>query len=294
MKWLVTGAGGLLGQEVEKALEHEEASAMDHGALDITDPVAVMRAVEGHQAVINCAGYTKVDAAEVHEDEATAVNGSGVLNLARACACTGARLIHVSTDYVFDGRAHTPYQENAAPKPLSVYGRTKLIGELAVQQVLPHTGYVVRTAWLYGATGPNFVATMLRLAGERETVSVVADQFGQPTWARDLARQLVALGRCEDAPAGIYHGTSSGVTSWYGLAQETFRLCGLDPRRVRPIHTSQYPLPAPRPAFGVLGHERWRVTGIGRLGPWHSRLALALREPGGLSPAGWQVAPGTT
>ncbi|MGW2255105.1 dTDP-4-dehydrorhamnose reductase [Kitasatospora sp. NPDC001660] len=279
MRWLITGAGGLLGQEVEKALEHEEISAMTHTELDITDQAAVMKAVDGHRVVINCAGYTRVDEAESREDEATAVNGRGVWNLARACAHNRVRLIHVSSDYVFDGRARTPYAEDAVPNPLSAYGRSKLAGELAVRQLLPQAGYVVRTAWLYGSSGPCFVSTMLRLAGERETVEVVADQVGQPTWARDLAKQLVALGRCEGAPAGIYHGTATGATTWFGLAQETFRLSGLDSRRVRPIPASHYPTAARRPAFSVLAHDRWQATGIGELGPWRDRLRLALEAP---------------
>ncbi|MEU8517398.1 dTDP-4-dehydrorhamnose reductase [Kitasatospora sp. NPDC048722] len=279
MRWLITGAGGLLGQAVERALEHEEISALKHTALDITDPVTVAKAVDGHQVVVNCAGYTRVDNAETHEDKANAVNGYGALTLARACAHTGARLIHVSSDYVFDGRSTVPYREDATPRPLNAYGRSKLMGEQAVQQVLPRTGYVVRTAWLYGAGGPSFVATMLRLGRTGETVSVVADQFGQPTWTADLARQLVALGHCKDAPAGIYHGTASGQASWFDLAREVLRLTGLDPLRVRPITTAEYPLPARRPVFGVLGHERWKLAGIREIGPWRDRLTLALSDP---------------
>ncbi|MFD7907229.1 dTDP-4-dehydrorhamnose reductase [Kitasatospora sp. NPDC059747] len=278
MRWLITGSGGLLGREVVEVLAGEEVSAMTHQALDISDPVAVAKAVNGHDTVINCAGYTKVDLAEANEAEATAVNGHGVWNLARACAHTGATLLHVSSDYVFSGTSRTPYREDAAPGPLNAYGRSKLVGEMAVLHLLPRTGYVVRTAWLYGTGGPCFVATMLRLAAERETVSVVDDQFGQPTWARDLAGQLVALGRCRDAPPGIYHGTSGGSTTWFGLAKELFRLSGLAPERVLPIPAVRFPLPAQRPVYTVLGHERWQTTGIRELGPWHDRLRLALEE----------------
>ena len=196
--WLVTGAGGMLAQDVLAALaaEGEPSVALDRAALDLTDPAAVRQALERHRpaVVVNCAAWTAVDDAETREDEAHRVNGEAPAHLADACARTGAALLHVSTDYVFAGDATTPYAEDAPTAPRSAYGRTKLAGEQAVLKALPDRGYVVRTAWLYGAGGPNFVRTMIRLAGERETLDVVDDQRGQPTWTADLADLLLAPG----------------------------------------------------------------------------------------------------
>ncbi|MER6981232.1 dTDP-4-dehydrorhamnose reductase, partial [Streptomyces carpinensis] len=209
--WLVTGAGGLLGHDMVAELAADpaaEVTALDRERLDITDPAAVRAAVAGHRVVVNCAAWTDVDGAERAEQAATAVNGTGVRHLAHACADNGAILLHISTDYVLPGNARRPYPEDASTGPVNAYGRSKLVGERAVAELLPHTGYIVRTAWLYGAHGPNFVATVLELAARRETLDVVADQHGQPTWSRALARQLAALGRAAltgRAPAGVYH-----------------------------------------------------------------------------------------
>ncbi|MGW4568074.1 dTDP-4-dehydrorhamnose reductase, partial [Streptomyces sp. NPDC004561] len=237
--WLVTGAHGLLGQDVLAELATDPdavVTGLSRERLDITDPAAVRAAVAGHRVVVNCAAWTDVDGAERSEEAATEVNGTAVRHLARACADGGAVLLHISTDYVFPGDTRRPYPEDAPTGPVNAYGRGKLAGERAVAELLPHTGYIVRTAWLYGAHGPNFVATMLELAARRETLDVVADQFGQPTWTRALARQLAALGRAALAgwaPAGVYHGTSSGRTTWCGLAQEAFRQRGPGGGRVR-------------------------------------------------------------
>ncbi|MFF4562805.1 dTDP-4-dehydrorhamnose reductase [Streptomyces sp. NPDC001435] len=283
--WLVTGARGLLGQDVLAELAGDPdavVTGLSRDRLDITDPSAVRAAVAGHRVVVNCAAWTDVDGAERSEAAATAVNGTGVRHLARACADSGAFLLHVSTDYVFPGDARRPYPEDAPTGPVNAYGRSKLAGERAVLELLPHTGYVVRTAWLYGAHGPNFVATMLELATRHATLDVVADQHGQPTWSRALARQLIALGRAASAgraPAGIYHGTAAGRTTWCGLARETFRLSGLDPERIRPVGSDKFPRPAARPAFGVLGHDHWSRAGLAPLAPWGDQLAAALKEP---------------
>ena len=194
-RWLVTGAGGLLGRDLVEVLSAQvEVTAADRARLDITDPDVVAAAVAGHDVVINAAAWTDVDAVEAAEPAATAVNGHAMAGLARACEVTGARLIQISTDYVFSGDAHTPYAEDAPTDPINAYGRGKLVGERAVRELLPQAGYVVRTAWLYGSHGGNFVATMLRLARERDTVDVVDDQRGQPTWTRALAAQLATLG----------------------------------------------------------------------------------------------------
>ncbi|MFD9125789.1 dTDP-4-dehydrorhamnose reductase [Kitasatospora sp. NPDC059571] len=279
---LVTGAGGMLGRDLLAVLAGagRQATALDRAALDVTDAAAVRDAVAGHSVVVNCAAWTDVDGAESAEEAATAVNGTGARHLALACRDTGARLLHVSTDYVLPGDTDRPCPESAATGPVNAYGRSKLAGERAVLELLPDTGYVVRTAWLYGDHGPNFVATMLRLAAVRDTVDVVDDQHGQPTWARALAGRLLALADTPDAPAGIYHGTSAGRTTWHGLARETYRQAGLDPARVRPTTSAAFPRPAARPAYSVLGHDRWAGAALDPLGPWQDDLARALAEPG--------------
>jgi dTDP-4-dehydrorhamnose reductase len=279
--WLVTGAGGMLGRELVAVLAARGAAvaAPRRAELDITDPAAVAAAVAGRDLVVNAAAWTDVDGAETAEDAATAVNGTAVAGLAAACARAGAALVHVSTDYVFPGTAGRPYAEDAPTAPINAYGRSKLAGERAIRAVLPERGFVVRTAWLYGAGGPNFVATMLRLARERDTVDVVDDQLGQPTWSYALADRLVALGQAAlagAAPAGVYHGTASGQTTWYGLAREVFARAGLDPDRVRPTTSERFVRPAKRPAYSVLGHGRWAAAGLPPMAGWREMLAAAL------------------
>ncbi|GJF29282.1 NAD(P)-dependent oxidoreductase [Kitasatospora sp. NE20-6] len=279
--WLVTGAGGMLGRDLLAVLDEagEKATGLDRSALDVTDAQAVREAVHGHEVVVNCAAWTDVDGAESAEAAATAVNGAGARHLALACREAGARLLQVSTDYVLPGDTDRPCPESAATGPVNAYGRSKLAGEQAVLELLPGTGYVVRTAWLYGEHGPNFVATMLKLAAVRATVDVVDDQHGQPTWSHDLARQLLALGRAPHAPAGVYHGTAAGRTTWYGLAREAYALAGLDPERIRPTTSAAFPRPAVRPAWSVLGHDRWAAAGLAPLPDWRDSLAAALRRP---------------
>ncbi|MFF7639160.1 dTDP-4-dehydrorhamnose reductase [Streptomyces canus] len=281
--WLVTGAGGMLGQDVLARLDRsgERFVALDRKALDLTDADAVSAALEEHRpaVVVNCAAWTAVDDAETREDEALAINGDGPANLAAACARTGAVLLHVSTDYVFAGDATTPYAEDAPTAPRSAYGRTKLAGEKAV--LASERGYVVRTAWLYGSGGPNFVKTMIKLEGVKDTLDVVDDQRGQPTWSADLAGLLVELGLgalAGTAPAGVYHGTSSGETTWHGFTQEIFRLLGADPDRVRPTTSDAFVRPAPRPAYSVLGHGRFAEAGIEPLRDWRAALTEAFPE----------------
>lgn len=272
MTWLVIGSRGQLGTDLMDLLG-DKAVGLDVPDIDITDLDSVAQAIYdvGPELVVNCAAYTAVDAAESDETTAQAVNGTGAANVAQAAAQT--RLIHVSTDYVFDGTATVPYQEDAAPSPRSAYGRTKLFGE---QAVLRHPeAYVVRTAWLYGAAGNNFVKTMLGLERTRDTLSVVDDQVGQPTWSRDLAAQLILLGSSSAAP-GIYHGTNAGQTSWYGFTRRIFELAGADPDRVLPTTTDEFPRPAPRPAYSVLGHDRWAQQGLPEMRPWDEALAQAL------------------
>ncbi|TFC19184.1 dTDP-4-dehydrorhamnose reductase [Cryobacterium algoritolerans] len=277
MKYLITGAAGMLGRDLQVALAGRDVTALGHADLDITDLSAVLEAVDGYDAIINAAAYTKVDDAETNEDAAYAINATGPHNLALAAAATGARLVQISTDYVFDGNATEPYGEDTPIDPLSAYGRTKAAGEAFVLSTHPTGSYIVRTAWLYGEHGPNFPKTMLKLAAARDTLSVVDDQVGQPTWTADLAKQIVAL-LDSKAPAGIYHGTNSGVTSWFGFAQAVFAGAGLDPARVTPTDSSLFVRPAPRPAYSVLGHDTWRSAGLAPMRDWREALADATAQ----------------
>jgi len=251
-------------------------TAMDRAGLDVTDAAAVTDAITRGRpdVVVNCAAWTAVDDAEASEEQALAVNGGGAANLAAACARFGARLVQVSTDYVFAGDASRPYAEDDVPAPRTAYGRTKLAGERAVLGGLPGSGYVVRTAWLYGVHGPSFARTMIKLEDQRPTVDVVDDQYGQPTWTIDVARQIIALVHSPAAP-GIYHATSSGQTTWFGLAREIFALLGADPARVRPIPSSALPRTARRPAYSVLGHGAWAGPGLPPIGEWRTALYRA-------------------
>jgi dTDP-4-dehydrorhamnose reductase len=277
-RWVVTGAGGMLGRDILALLhrEREQAHGLARADLDVTDPTAVRDVFRRlrPEVVVNCAAWTAVDDAESHENRALAVNRNGPANLAVACAACGARLFQLSTDYVFGGTAREPYREDAVPDPRTTYGRTMLAGEQAVLGRLPRTGYVVRTAWLYGGQGPNFVRTMIRLERERHGVDVVDDQHGQPTWTVDVATQIVALMRSDPEP-GVYHATSSGQTTWCGLAREVFRLLGADPERVRAVASGALDRPAPRPAYSVLGHARWASAGIAPIPDWRLSLRSA-------------------
>lgn len=273
MKYLIAGARGMLGTDLRDALHGREVVALGRDELDITDQESIAAAVAGVDVVINAAAYTNVDAAEEDEATASAVNGTAAGLLARGAAHVGARFVQVSTDYVFDGLGRSPYPESSTIKPLGAYGRTKAEGERLVQQEHP-SAYIVRTAWLYGAHGPNFAKTMLRLAGERETVSVVDDQRGQPTWTSDLADAIVRL-LDADAPAGVYHGTNAGETTWFGFARAVFEVAGLDPERVLPTDSTSFVRPAPRPAYSVLGHEGWSRAGLAPLRDWRVALEAA-------------------
>ena len=277
-RWLVVGCDGMLGQDLVAALGESpgahEVTAVDRDVLDIINPDACLAAVADHDIVVNVAAWTAVDEAETHEAQAFAVNAVGAANLARACSAAGARMVQVSTDYVFAGDATSPYAEDAPLAPRSAYGRTKAAGEWAVQALCPQS-WIVRTAWLYGANGPNFVKTMARLAAERDMMSVVDDQRGQPTWTVDLADSIARLVTSE-APFGTYHGTSSGETTWFGFAQEIFRLLGLDPARVLPTTSEAFVRPAPRPAYSVLGHDAWQRAGVAPIREWSDALVESM------------------
>ena len=278
-QWLVTGAQGMLGTDLLDVLTARRAAdtvvALDLPDLDVTDPDQVGTAVDGVDVVVNCAAFTDVDGAETNEAAAFTVNAVGPATLARACAASGTRMLHISTDYVFAGDASEPYPEDAPIAPRSAYGRTKAAGEWAVQACLPDRSWILRTAWLYGWHGKNFVDTILRLAAERDVVDVVADQQGQPTWTVDLADRIVDTVE-RDVPAGVYHATASGHTTWHGLAQTAVALTGGDPAKVRPTTTAAFPRPAPRPAWSVLSHQRWTAAGLSPLKPWDNALIRAL------------------
>lgn len=273
-RYLVTGSAGMLGTDLLAALGGRDATGLSRAALDVTDPDAVAEAVAGHDVIINAAAHTKVDDAETHEDDAHRINAHGAANLARAAALHGASLVQLSTDYVFGGTATSPYPEDAPRNPVSAYGRTKAEGERLALELNPGRTFVVRTAWTYGQHGPNFARTMLRLAGERDTVDVITDQVGQPTWTADLAGQIVTL-LDAGAPAGVYHGTNAGQASWYDFARLVFELGGYDPDRVKPTDSTSFVRPAPRPAYSVLGHDAWRRAGLTPMRDWTDALREA-------------------
>jgi dTDP-4-dehydrorhamnose reductase len=302
VSWLVTGARGQLGRDLLDVLAARAATCPDddvvglgRAELDLTDEEAVRTTARewltrahaaGRRAVcLNAAAYTAVDAAETDEATAAVVNGQapGWLAEELADAAGPARLVHVSTDYVFDGTATTPYPVDAPVAPRSAYGRTKAAGERAVLAA-GGDATVVRTAWVWSRHGANFVTTMIRLAGERDTVSVVDDQIGAPTWSADLATALVTLGgRPRPAPPVLHH-TGAGAVSWHGFARAVFAAIGADPDRVLPTTTAAFPRPAPRPAYSVLDLTAWTDAGLAAPRPWADALAAAFGAAGGAAP----------
>lgn len=275
MRWLVTGARGMLGQDLVAQLADrgEAVTAVDRDEVDITDQAATAAAVAGHDVVVNCAAYTAVDAAEADEGPAFTVNALGAASVARAASMHHARVVHISTDYVFDGAATAPYAEDGPMAPRSAYGRTKAAGEWAVRAEA-NDHLIVRTAWLYGAGGPCFPKTIAKVARERGGLDVVDDQVGQPTWTVDLAALVLRLVDA-DARPGTYHGTSTGQTSWHGFAQAIVGAAGMDPAIVRPTTSESFVRPAPRPAYSVLGHDALVVAGVEPIGDWAQRWAAA-------------------
>jgi dTDP-4-dehydrorhamnose reductase len=278
MRVLVFGAGGQLGGEL---LGLRDASGHDITGLtlaqcDIAEPGDAARALREHRpdAVINAAAWTRVDDAETQRDEAFRANAEGARLLAAACNDAGVLLCHISTDYVFDGTAKEPIPEDAPTNPQGVYGASKLEGERAVREVAPRH-QIVRTSWLYGQQGPNFVLTMLRLGAERDEVTVVADQRGAPTWTGHLAPALLRL--LERDATGTYHLTNAGDTTWCEFAQAIMRDAGL-PARVAPISTAEYGARAPRPAYSVLANHAWQQLGETPLPAWREGLAAYLRR----------------
>lgn len=280
---LVVGAGGQLGSDLValgSAAGHV-VRGLGRAELDVTDGQQVRDVVASFAGshpgavVVNAAAYTAVDDAESDPDAAYAVNAVGPGLLAAACGSLGVPLVHVSTDYVFAGDGTRPYEPTDPTGPRTAYGRTKLAGERAVLSASGR-GYVVRTAWLYGAGGSNFVRTMVRLEGTRPTISVVDDQRGTPTWTADLASALLELAdRVDQVPPGVLHCTNGGSTTWCGFARAIFAELGADPDRVRPCTTAEFPRPAARPAYSVLSPASWQAAGLRPLRPWRDALAAA-------------------
>jgi dTDP-4-dehydrorhamnose reductase len=284
MKVLITGAGGQVGRMLLEARPAEiEAIGCTHAELDIGAQRAVRDCVQRHRpaVVINAAAYTAVDKAESESDAAQRINAEGPGYLAAAVRECGARMIHISTDFVFDGAASVPYRPDSATNPLSVYGRTKRDGERAVLQALPDHSTIVRTAWVYAATGANFVRTMLRVMRANGTVRVVADQVGTPTAARSLAETLWRIAGTHQI-RGIHHWTDAGVASWYdfavAIAEEGAQLGLVSPDvTVTPITTADYPTPARRPSYSVLDKRSLAPYGLSPI-HWRQRLRAVLKE----------------
>jgi dTDP-4-dehydrorhamnose reductase len=285
--WFLTGARGQLGTDLQLLLaarSDDTVLALGRDELDLTHEDAVRSRVrswlesaehDGRRPVlVNAAAYTAVDAAEDDEATAQVVNGDAPGWMAREMSGRG-RLLHVSTDYVFDGTATEPYPIDAPVAPRSAYGRTKAAGERAVAAA-GGDATTVRTAWVYGRHGANFVRTMVRFESERETLSVVDDQTGSPTWSADLAAGLVALGDRPEPGPPVLHFTNSGAVTWCGLARAVFEELGADPARVLPTTTEAFPRPAPRPAFSVLDLSAWEAVGLALPRPWREALHLAM------------------
>lgn len=278
MKILVTGANGQLGHDILLNLKARGIDGIpaDIAEFDITQAAATERFILDNrpEAVIHCAAYTAVDKAEDDMERCQLINVTGTENIARACQKINAKLIYVSTDYVFPGIGDTPYETDAPTGPLSVYGKTKLAGELAVQHALKRY-FIVRTSWVFGKNGSNFVKTMLRLGKEREEVNVVCDQVGSPTYTVDLARLLVDLALSEEY--GVYHATNEGFCSWAEFATEIFRKAGLS-TRVNYVTTEQYPARAHRPCNSRLSKASLTQAGFEVLPTWEDALSRYLVE----------------
>lgn len=281
MKILVTGANGQLGMELRTELEKSFPSCAvftDHETLDITDAKGVEAFVTNNDIthIVNCAAYTAVDRAEEEKMQCARLNTDAVKNIALAADAAGAKVIHISTDYVFDGTNHRPYRESDKVNPISQYGTTKRKGETSLLALSPEA-IIIRTAWLYSSHGKNFVKTMLRLAKENHEVRVVCDQVGTPTYARDLARAIAKVLKSQQWVAGIYHFTDEGAASWYDFAKAIFRIAGKDVK-VIPIPTEDYPTPASRPAYSILDRSRIKATYGVEIPHWEESLADCIAE----------------
>ncbi|MBQ8326747.1 MAG: dTDP-4-dehydrorhamnose reductase [Lachnospiraceae bacterium] len=272
MKVLVTGVKGQLGFDVVRELEKRnmEAVGVDIEEMDITDAQSVDRVIReaAPDAVIHCAAYTAVDAAEDNEELCRKVNAEGPQNIANVCKALDIKMIYISTDYVFDGQGERPWEPEDERHPLSVYGQTKYEGELAVQNTLEKY-FIVRIAWVFGVNGKNFVKTMLRLAETHNKLTVVNDQYGSPTYTYDLARLLVDMVLTDKY--GVYHATNEGICTWYEFACEIFRLAGIE-MEVAPVSSDEYPAKAKRPENSRMSKDKLEANGFERLPAWQDAL----------------------
>ena len=281
MNILITGCNGQLGNEMqllEKQYPQHEWLNTDVAELDITNQLAVEQFVAEHQVdgIVNCAAYTAVDKAEDNKELCTTLNTVAPAYLAAAVEKRGGWIIQISTDYVFDGTKHTPYQETDTPCPNSVYGSTKLAGEIGVQKFCKRS-MIIRTAWLYSTFGNNFVKTMIRLGKEKPELGVIFDQIGTPTYARDLAQVIMtAIGR--GIQPGVYHFSNEGVISWYDFTKAIHRLAGINTCHVRPLHTSEYPTPANRPHYSVLDKTKLKQAYGIEVPYWEDSLAECVKQ----------------
>ncbi len=279
MRVLVTGAQGQLGTDLMSELEKRglEGIGVDVKEMDVTDREACQRVISGAKAdaVIHCAAYTAVDDAEDHIDLCRRINSDGTRNVAQACRVAGAKMMYLSTDYVFDGQGTRPWEPDDPRKPLNIYGQTKYEGELAIEELLDRY-FIVRIAWVFGAAGKNFIKTMLRLGRERGAVSVVNDQVGSPTYTYDLARLLVDMVQTERY--GRYHATNEGLCSWYEFACEIFRQAGMTDVKVTPVTSGEFAARAKRPHNSRMSKEKLSENGFERLPEWQDALRRFLEE----------------
>jgi dTDP-4-dehydrorhamnose reductase len=276
MSWLITGGSGQLGIAVSQELEKQSIAfnAWSSKDLDITQRLRVNQAIEklAPKVIINCAAWTDVDGAESQENRAAKVNALGAENVAIAARSCGAKLVQISTDYVFSGQNESPWSVSSEKIPNTAYGRTKADGEDRVLNLYSEGSYILRTAWLYSPWRKNFAKTMVRLAlNENLEVCVVRDQVGQPTSSCDLAAQIVKLIE-SNAPVGVYHGTNSGSATWFEFAKTIFELSGADASRVIPVDSDEFPRPARRPLYSVLDHYEWTRTSITEMRNWKEAL----------------------
>ena len=273
--WLILGGGGQLGQTFHEVFSENkiEHVSLERRSCDVSQLDSIQANFKKYNPafVVNCAAWTAVDDAEDHTDSAFLINRDGARNVAMLCSERNIKLVHISTDYVFDGFGEVPYSESDAVGPVSVYGKSKLAGELAVLKEHGERSLIVRTAWLYSKFGKNFVKTMTKKALQQQDIQVVNDQVGQPSWTNDLVKHVHELATL-DSTSGIFHGTNSGQTTWYDLTVEIYKSLGVDTSLISPIPSSAFPTKASRPKNSVLSHTRTTNTGVSELRDWKMAL----------------------
>jgi dTDP-4-dehydrorhamnose reductase len=282
MKWLITGANGQLGRCLQETLDSKGVDfvALAHTDLDITNIALLKECLNSIKpdVVVNAAAYTNVEQAEIDSDAAIKINQSGAANVAIASKSVRAKLVHYSTDYVFAGNGNSPWKVNDLTEPLSIYGKSKLAGEVEILNEYPEKSLIIRTAWLYSPYGKNFYKTMLTKAlNGDEGVRVVNDQQGQPTNAFDLA-ELTVNAVTKNVASGVFHGTNAGSCSWFEFAKYIFEIAGADPARVTPVLSSEFATKVQRPKYSVLDNQKWSEFGVVPLGPWKDSVQKALPD----------------